>query len=90
MLLALTPANVSVKQKQSLYMESQVWEEIEREAQRLERSSSWIVQAAWAIARQRLRDFPGSEAVAEPVNAPEREPVAAAEPEPTAVARARR
>jgi uncharacterized small protein (TIGR04563 family) len=87
--LALLPG-VSVKTKQSLYMESQVWEEIEREAQRLERSSSWIVQAAWAVARERLRAFPGSESPPEPVSPPAAEAAPASEPEPTRVARARR
>ena len=35
-------------------------EEIQREAQRLDRSLSWIVQQGWKLARERMKQFPAS------------------------------
>ncbi|MGA3124825.1 MAG: TIGR04563 family protein, partial [Polyangiaceae bacterium] len=37
----------SDKRKQSLYFPEAMLEEIQKEAQRLQRSMSWVVQRAW-------------------------------------------
>lgn len=44
--------------KQSLYFPEEMLNEIEREAQRQDRSLSWIVQQAWKLARTDLRRMP--------------------------------
>ena len=44
--------------KQSLYFPEEMLKEIEFEAQRQDRSLSWIVQQAWKIARADLRRIP--------------------------------
>jgi uncharacterized small protein (TIGR04563 family) len=44
--------------KQSLYFPEEMLVEIEREAERQDRSLSWIVQQAWKIARGDLRRIP--------------------------------
>jgi uncharacterized small protein (TIGR04563 family) len=44
--------------KQSLYFPEEMLREIEIEAQRQDRSLSWIVQQAWKIARAELRKIP--------------------------------
>lgn len=44
--------------KQSLYFPEEMLKEIEFEAQRQDRSLSWIVQQAWKIARVDLRKMP--------------------------------
>jgi len=46
------------KQKQSLYFPLEMLGEITREANRLDRSLSWIVQQAWRLARQEVGKFP--------------------------------
>jgi uncharacterized small protein (TIGR04563 family) len=48
------------KRKQSLYFPAEMLEEIQREAQRLDRSLSWIVQQGWKLARERMKQFPAS------------------------------
>ena len=48
------------KRKQSLYFPEDMLEEIQREASRLDRSLSWIVQRAWKQARKTLMEFPSS------------------------------
>jgi uncharacterized small protein (TIGR04563 family) len=48
------------KQKQSLYFTDEVLREIFREANRLDRSLSWIVQQAWRLARQEIQTFPAA------------------------------
>ncbi len=48
----------SDKRKQSLYFPEEMLEEIKREANRQDRSLSWIVQRAWTIARDEIRKFP--------------------------------
>jgi uncharacterized small protein (TIGR04563 family) len=51
--------------------------ETQREAIRQDRSVSWIIQAAWKIAREDVRRLPGVGALAAPVPASEpEEPVA--------------
>jgi uncharacterized small protein (TIGR04563 family) len=44
--------------KQSLYFPDEMLNEIEREAQRQDRSLSWIVQQSWKIARADLKRMP--------------------------------
>ncbi len=47
------------KRKQSLYFPDEMLREIEVEAQRLDRSLSWVVQHAWKLARGHLARVPG-------------------------------
>lgn len=47
------------KRKQSLYFPEDMLREIEQEAQRQDRSLSWIVQQAWKIARPQIFKIPG-------------------------------
>jgi uncharacterized small protein (TIGR04563 family) len=44
--------------KQSLYFPEDMLDEIQREAQRQDRSISWIVQQAWRVARADIRKMP--------------------------------
>ena len=48
----------SEKQKQSLYFPEEMLKEIQDEANRQDRSLSWIVQQAWRIARSEIMRFP--------------------------------
>lgn len=48
------------KRKQSLYFPEEMLAEIQREAARLDRSLSWIVQQCWKTARAKLREFPST------------------------------
>jgi len=50
----------SDKRKQSLYFPEEMLEEIKREAARLDRSLSWIVQKAWKFSRDQIKAFPAS------------------------------
>ena len=44
--------------KQSLYCPDEMLSEIQTQAQRLDRSLSWVVQQAWKISKQDLRKIP--------------------------------
>ena len=46
------------KRKQSLYFPEEMLKEIQDEANRQDRSLSWIVQQAWRIARSEVMRFP--------------------------------
>ncbi len=46
------------KQKQSLYFPEDMLAEIMREANRLDRSLSWMVQHAWRLAKDEVKKFP--------------------------------
>lgn len=46
------------KRKQSLYFPEDMLKEIQVEANRQDRSLSWIVQQAWRIARSEIMRFP--------------------------------
>ncbi len=48
----------SDKRKQSLYFPEKMLKEIQAEANRQDRSLSWIVQKAWQIARTELARYP--------------------------------
>jgi uncharacterized small protein (TIGR04563 family) len=58
----------SDKRKQSLYFPEEMLAEITAEANRQDRSLSWIVQKAWKIARMEIMKYPS-------VNEPEDEGV---------------
>jgi uncharacterized small protein (TIGR04563 family) len=55
-----TDVSKSDKRKQSLYFPETMLEEIQKEAQRLQRSMSWVVQRAWKHARREIKGIPGS------------------------------
>ena len=46
------------KRKQSLYFPEDMLKEIQDEANRQDRSLSWIVQQAWRVARGEIKRFP--------------------------------
>ena len=46
------------KRKQSLYFPAEMLQEIKREANRQDRSMSWIVQRTWDVARAKVGSFP--------------------------------
>ena len=46
------------KRKQSLYFPEEMLKEIQMEANRQDRSLSWIVQQAWRIAQKEIKRFP--------------------------------
>ena len=46
------------KRKQSLYFPEDMLREIQQEANRQDRSLSWVVQQAWRIARTEIMRFP--------------------------------
>lgn len=48
----------SDKRKQSLYFPEEMLQEITGEANRQDRSLSWIVQKAWKIARKEISQYP--------------------------------
>ena len=55
----------SDKRKQSLYFPVEMLKEIQIEANRQDRSLSWIVQQAWRIARHEITRFPSVNDVVE-------------------------
>jgi uncharacterized small protein (TIGR04563 family) len=50
----------SDRRKQSLYFPGEMLEEIARHADRLDRSLSWVVQAAWRTARRDIMAMPSA------------------------------
>jgi uncharacterized small protein (TIGR04563 family) len=54
----------SPKKKVTLYFNTAVLGETQHEAIRQDRSISWIIQAAWRIAREEVRRLPGYSQVA--------------------------
>lgn len=46
------------KRKQSLYFPDTMVNELKEEAKRLDRSLSWVVQRAWILARNEIRQIP--------------------------------
>jgi uncharacterized small protein (TIGR04563 family) len=59
-------ASQSDKRKQSLYFPEKMLREIQEEANRQDRSLSWVVQKAWQIAYPTIRKYPAIDAI-EPV-----------------------
>ena len=47
------------KRKKSLYIPEPMLSEIQREAERQDRSLSWLIQRAWKIARGEIMKTPG-------------------------------
>ena len=47
------------KKKLTLYFPEELIDETRREAQRQDRSLSWVLQMAWMMSRERIQDFPG-------------------------------
>lgn len=56
--------------KQSLYFPEDMLNEIQREAERQDRSLSWIVQQAWKVARPDIKKMPSVNDVIAPSPAP--------------------
>ena len=89
----------SDKRKQSLYFPDDMLSEITREAIRLDRSLSWMVQRAWRIASEGVGKFPSmSSLLAGPAMAaatpgkrpgpvPEAQPVAGPDSQPSSQVR---
>lgn len=50
---------MSQKRKVTLYFNSAMLAETQKEAIRQDRSVSWIIQAAWRIARDEVKRMPG-------------------------------
>ena len=46
------------KRKQSLYFPEDMLSEIQAEAERQDRSMSWIVQQAWRLSKGEIKRFP--------------------------------
>ena len=59
------PMAISDKRKQSLYFPEDMLKEIQLEANRQDRSLSWIVQKAWKLARRDIMKFPSVNDVAD-------------------------
>ena len=53
------------KRKQSLYFPESMLQEIKEEANRLDRSLSWVVQRAWKLARLDIKKLPSVDEVDE-------------------------
>jgi len=51
---------VPQKRKVTLYFNSAMLAETQKEAIRQDRSVSWIIQAAWRLARDEVKRMPGS------------------------------
>jgi uncharacterized small protein (TIGR04563 family) len=59
---------VSQKRKVTLYFNSAMLAETQKEAIRQDRSVSWIIQAAWRLARDEVKRMPASGMPATPTN----------------------
>ena len=57
---------MAAKVKLTLYFSEEMLKEAQDEAKRQDRSISWIVQQAWRIARQQLKQYPSVEDLALP------------------------
>jgi uncharacterized small protein (TIGR04563 family) len=55
------------KKKVTLYFNSGLLEETQREAIRQDRSISWIIQAAWRVAREEVKRLPDVSGVSSPL-----------------------
>lgn len=51
---------MSQKRKVTLYFNAAMLAETQREALRQDRSISWIIQASWRIARDAIKQMPGT------------------------------
>ncbi len=57
------PGSKTDKRKQSLYVPETMLVEMKEEANRLNRSLSWVVQRAWKVARREVKKIPGTNEV---------------------------
>jgi uncharacterized small protein (TIGR04563 family) len=64
-----TRVTSSVKRKVTLYFNATMLAETQREAIRQDRSISWIIQAAWRLARDEVRRLPAGAATSDPGSA---------------------
>jgi uncharacterized small protein (TIGR04563 family) len=62
-------AQTNDKRKQSLYFPEDMLLEIQAEANRQDRSMSWIVQQAWRAARAQIAKMPGMAELGPPTRA---------------------
>ena len=46
------------RQKRSLYFPQEMHDEIKSEAERIDRSLSWVVTKAWKLARDKISNLP--------------------------------
>jgi uncharacterized small protein (TIGR04563 family) len=60
---------MAAKVKLTLYFPEELLKEAQHEAERQDRSISWIVQQAWRIARERIKTYPSIDALSLPVAA---------------------
>jgi uncharacterized small protein (TIGR04563 family) len=63
--------HVPQKRKVTLYFNSAMLAETQKEAIRQDRSVSWIIQAAWRIARDEVKRMPGSGLSMQPPTGPD-------------------
>ena len=47
------------KRKQSLYFPVEMLDEMQKEADRLERPVSWVMQQAWKLSKETIGAYPG-------------------------------
>jgi uncharacterized small protein (TIGR04563 family) len=52
--------------KQSLYFPKDMYNEVREEAERLDRSVSWVIVQAWRLAKARIKEIPGVDDPEEP------------------------
>jgi uncharacterized small protein (TIGR04563 family) len=74
------------KKKVTLYFSAGMLEETQREAIRQDRSISWIIQAAWRMSRDEVRNLPSAGGAPTPTASP---PSVPPPPTPTPVPRAK-
>jgi uncharacterized small protein (TIGR04563 family) len=74
---------VSQKRKVTLYFNAAMLAETQKEALRQDRSISWIIQAAWKIAREEVKRMPPALSHSN-VNSSSTPPPALGEPRPAA------
>jgi len=56
---------MATKKKMTLYFPEELAEETKLEAERQDRSLSWVMQLAWMISREQIQDMPGMEDIRE-------------------------
>ena len=44
--------------KQSLYFPVEMYQEVRKEAERLDRSVSWVIVKAWRLAKTKIKEIP--------------------------------
>ena len=50
--------NKYAKNKRSVYLPSQIVEELESEAKRQDRTVSWLLKRAWLESREKVKKYP--------------------------------